>query len=92
MSYTKQDVIIFKAMADENRLLILQLLQESEKCACELLKHLNISQSSLSYHMNILCASGIVEAKQVGKWIHYKINKKGRLEAIARFEHLTKVD
>jgi ArsR family transcriptional regulator, arsenate/arsenite/antimonite-responsive transcriptional repressor len=68
---------VFKAFCDEKRLRILELLREGEKCACVLIEQLDMAQSSLSYHMKILCESGIVDSWQEGKWTHYKISKKG---------------
>jgi ArsR family transcriptional regulator len=73
------DAIIFKAFCDENRLQILFLLGSGEKCACKLLEHLNIGQPALSYHMKILVESGIVEARQEGKWTHYSISGDARV-------------
>ena len=40
---------VFKAFCDENRLMILEMLQTGEKCACHLLDQMNISQSTLSH-------------------------------------------
>lgn len=65
---------MFKAFCDERRLQILEILKKGEKCACVLLKEMDITQSGLSYHMKILVDSGIVESRQEGKWTHYKIN------------------
>lgn len=76
MSY-KEDVKIIKALADENRLAILKLLQNSEKCACVLLEELNITQPTLSHHMKILCDSGLVSSCKDGKWIHYSLSVSG---------------
>ena len=73
----RDDAKILKALADENRLRILSLLQEGEKCACVLLEELNISQSTLSHHMKMLCESSLVEYKKDGKWMHYSISKEG---------------
>mgnify|MGYP003809391209 FL=1 len=67
---------VFKAFCDENRLRILELLRNGEKCACVLLDQLDLKQSGLSYHMKILVESGIVESRQEGKWTYYKISKK----------------
>lgn len=64
---------IFKALADENRMRILKLLGSGEKCACELLKELEITQSTLSHHMKILCDSGLVVGRREGKWMYYRI-------------------
>jgi ArsR family transcriptional regulator len=68
---------VFKAFCDENRLMILELLQTGEKCACKLLEDLNIGQSTLSHHMKILCDSGVVNARKEGKWTHYSISAEG---------------
>ena len=57
------DAKVFKAFCDENRLQILEMLRSGEKCACVLLENLQISQSTLSHHMKILCDSGIVASR-----------------------------
>ena len=73
----------FKAFCEVNRLQILELLQSGEKCACVLLEHLKISQSTLSYHMKILCDSGVVTGRSEGKWIHYSLSKAGLEHAVS---------
>lgn len=80
---------VFKALCDEKRLRILEMLRSGEKCACKLLENLDIGQSSLSYHMKILVESGIVESRQEGKWTHYTISKQGSIEAIDLLKILT---
>ena len=79
----------FKAFCDENRLKILEILQGGEKCACELLERLSMGQSTLSYHMKILCESGVVENRQEGKWTHYHISAEGSAQAISYLQALT---
>ena len=51
------DARVFKALCDEKRLAILALLRSGEKCVCDLSEQMKIGQSSLSYHMKILCAA-----------------------------------
>lgn len=68
---------VFKALCDDKRLQIIELLQNGEKCACVIAEHINVSQSALSYHMRILCESGIVLKKETGKWIHYRLSETG---------------
>lgn len=68
---------VFKALCDPNRLLILETLQNGDKCACKLLEDLEISQSTLSHHMKILCEAGFVESIRQGKWMHYTISNDG---------------
>ena len=83
---------VFKAFCDENRLMILEMLQGGEKCACKLLDELNIGQSTLSHHMKILCDSGIVSSRKEGKWTHYSIDKEGAAYAKELLEKLTVVN
>ncbi len=58
-------------LCDVNRLQILEQLRSGEKCSCVLLEKLQIGQSTLSYHMKILCDSGVVVGRAEGKWTHY---------------------
>lgn len=82
---------VFKAFCDENRLMILEMLQSGDKCACVLLEKLDISQPTLSHHMKILCDSGIVSPRKEGKWTHYSINEGGCQYASALLKRLTTV-
>lgn len=85
-----EDAAVFKAFCDVNRLQILEILRSGEKCACVLLESLQISQSTLSYHMKILCDSGIVTSHNVGKWTHYEISESGSKRAMELLRILTK--
>lgn len=84
------DAKIFKALCDDKRLYILELLKDGEKCACALIEKMNIGQSALSYHMKILCESGIVISRQDGKWTHYRLSEAGIKKAQNRLTQLTK--
>lgn len=83
------DAKVFKAFDDINRLQILEMLREGEKCACVLLEDLQISQSTLSHHMKILCDSGIVTGRKEGKWTYYSISKEGSRKASELLDLLT---
>lgn len=83
------DAKVFKAFCDVNRLQILELLRSGEKCSCVLLEDLQISQSTLSYHMKILCDSGIVVGRVDGKWTHYGISEEGSAYAKELLQVLT---
>ena len=69
----EQYVKILKALGDETRLKIFEMLRGGKLCACEILKQLNITQPTLSHHMKILCDSGITVAEKDWKWTHYSI-------------------
>lgn len=88
----EQNAKIFKAFCDEKRLAILELLQNGEKCACVLIDETGMAQSSLSYHMKILCESGVVSSRQDGKWTHYKLCKEGSLTACTLLQEITKTN
>ena len=85
----KESAKVFKALCDEKRLQILELLCSGEKCACVLLEQLDLGQSGLSYHMKILVESSVVVSRQEGKWTHYKISENGCNFAINLLKQLT---
>ena len=80
---------VFKALCDPKRLAILEQLRSGEKCACVLLEPMDLTQSGLSYHMKILCDSGLVTSRQEGKWTHYRLSASGRERAVALLLALT---
>lgn len=84
MDADKQNVKIFKAFCDQNRLQIIQALHEKEKYGCELLEKMDLSQSTFSHHMKILVDSGIVVSRRTGKRIYYSLDDKGCEQAISR--------
>jgi ArsR family transcriptional regulator len=73
----EQNARVFKALCDPNRLMIIELLKTGEKCACNLLEEMNISQSTLSHHMKQLCESGVINCRRDGKRMYYSLSKKG---------------
>ena len=77
-----ESALIFKALSDETRLRALHMLSSGELCACEILQSFHITQPTLSYHMNILCNSGLVSARRDGVWVKYSLNT-GKLQAAA---------
>ncbi|MBS5316180.1 MAG: winged helix-turn-helix transcriptional regulator [Clostridiales bacterium] len=77
----REYVSVFKALADETRLKIIQMLSSGELCACNILEEFNITQPTLSYHMKILTECGLVKGVKEGSWMKYTINNE-RLEII----------
>lgn len=65
---------IMKALGDETRVRIFDMLQIGEICACNLLEEFSITQPTLSYHMKILCDSGLVKGRKDGIWMKYSID------------------
>ena len=75
---------IFRVLGDENRIQILELLREKDRCGLELLGSLEIAQSTLSHHMKFLCEAGIVSCRKQGKRTYYCINR-GEVEQTAEY-------
>ena len=77
----KDMILICKALSDTNRLEIVRMLSDGEKCGCKILDKFNITQPTLSHHMKILVDCGIVNDCKEGKWHYYSLNKKVIREA-----------
>lgn len=80
----KEIATMFKAFCDENRIQILEMLREGEKCACHILEEMQITQPTLSHHMKILCDAGVVVGRKEGKWMHYSVSEIG-LENVMKY-------
>jgi len=87
----KKYALLFKALGDTNRLLILDMLCKGERCACKILEKFNITQPTLSHHMKILCDCGIVNKRKEGKWMYYSINNNGCEKTMKLLKNLTTV-
>ncbi|WP_160135634.1 ArsR/SmtB family transcription factor [Halococcus salsus] len=64
---------VFKALANEDRLRVLETLRESECCGCELQIVLDAPQSTVATHLRKLKKAGLVKSRKKGKWSYYRI-------------------
>ncbi|SOC39863.1 ArsR/SmtB family transcription factor [Ureibacillus acetophenoni] len=62
-----------KAVSDVNRLTLLSCLKSGETCVCDLVDVIGISQPAVSQQLKKLEEAGIVTARKVGTWKHYRI-------------------
>ena len=70
-----QDLIkAMKALSDETRLRILNILLEEECCVCEVMQALGISQSRASRNLGILQDTGFLRTRRDGLWIVYSVD------------------
>lgn len=72
-----------KALSDETRLRILNLLLVRECCVCEVMQVLNVSQTRASRNLNILYDAGFLKVRRDGLWAYYSIDKTGLKEHIS---------
>jgi ArsR family transcriptional regulator, arsenate/arsenite/antimonite-responsive transcriptional repressor len=66
--------IIFKALNDPTRREILQLLQERDMTAGEIVERFNISGPSISHHLDLLKQARLVIAEKDGQYVYYSLN------------------
>lgn len=76
-----------KTLADPTRVRILTALRGRELCVCELCDALEVSQSTLSTHLRVIRAAGLVRTRKEGKWIYYAPEpaKRWLLEGVFKF-------
>ena len=67
-----------KLVAEESRLKLLCILKEKEHCVCELMEHVEMSQSLISHHLKDLKEAGIVESQKKGLYVYYSLTKRGK--------------
>ena len=70
-------VKVYKALADESRLRVLNLLLERECCVCEVMQALEISQSKASRILSVLYDVGFLKLRKDGLWSLYSIDWNG---------------
>jgi ArsR family transcriptional regulator, arsenate/arsenite/antimonite-responsive transcriptional repressor len=73
----REIVKVFKVLADETRLRILNLLQQRECCVCEVMQALGVSQSKASRGLTALYDIGFLKLRKYGLWSLYSIDREG---------------
>lgn len=61
-----------KALSDSNRLRLWALVADGDVCACHLTACLDLAAATVSQHLSVLRAAGLVTARQEGKWRVYR--------------------
>lgn len=89
MNEYQANSVVFKVLSDPIRLHILDMLSCGELCACDILKNLSISQSTLSYHMKTLIESKLITSRKSATWIFYSINLENVHKLQQYITHLT---
>lgn len=76
-----RDVVkAMKALSDETRLRMLNVLLERECCVCEVMQVLDISQTRASRNLGILHDAGFLKMRKEGLWALYSIDRDGMAE------------
>lgn len=84
---------LLKALGDPLRLQVIEALAGGERCVCDLTVDMGLAQSKLSFHLRVLKEAGLLEGREQGRWIYYRLQPQaitalqqwlGRLNAQCR--------
>ncbi|HJV46034.1 MAG TPA: metalloregulator ArsR/SmtB family transcription factor [Bacillota bacterium] len=78
---------VFKALGDPTRLKIIALLNYRDCCVCELMPIFNVSQPSISKHMQRLKVTDLVTETRKGQWVFYSLNRSKLAEIQSSLEN-----
>ncbi|GMV91192.1 MAG: hypothetical protein AMXMBFR82_09700 [Candidatus Hydrogenedentota bacterium] len=73
-----------RALSDENRVRALIALKNRELCVCQIMAMLALAPSTVSKHMSILKQAGLVDSDKRGRWVYYRLPKRGQDEFVDR--------
>ena len=71
-----QTAKLLKAIADKNRLKIINLLSCGKMCVCKITENLELSQPNISHHLRVLKEAGLIKSTKRGKWVDYELNNE----------------
>jgi ArsR family transcriptional regulator, arsenate/arsenite/antimonite-responsive transcriptional repressor len=77
-----------QAIVDPTRVRIIAALRHGELCVCELVDALEISQSTLSSHLQVLRQTGLAITRKDGRWIYYSLTDRKTALIEALFSHI----
>ena len=63
---------IANALSDPNRVRLLAACLDGERCVCQLVELIDLSNASISKHLSMLKRAGLLESRKEGRWVHYR--------------------
>lgn len=73
--FTLEIVNVLKALSDETRLRILNILYDKELCVCDINESLDILQTKASRHLSYLKKAGLISSRKKAQWVYYSLVK-----------------
>jgi ArsR family transcriptional regulator, arsenate/arsenite/antimonite-responsive transcriptional repressor len=61
------------ALSDPNRVRLLAACFDDERCVCQLVELLDLSNASISKHLAVLRRAGLLESRKEARWVHYRV-------------------
>jgi ArsR family transcriptional regulator len=81
-------ITVLKALSDETRFRLLNLLLAQDLCGKALARRLGVSEAAVSQHLKILRDAGLVEGEKRGYWVHYSVRREVLGKIVERLERL----
>ncbi|WP_159803538.1 ArsR/SmtB family transcription factor [Arthrobacter zhaoguopingii] len=81
----KARAVVFKALADPNRLRLLSMIKAAPAgtvCVCDLTDPLNLTQPTVSHHLKVLLDAGLLQREKRGIWAYFSLTP-GALDDVA---------
>lgn len=75
---------LLKVLADPMRLRVIDALGGGERCVCDLTADLQVGQSRLSFHLKVMRQAGLVQQRQEGRWMYYRLDPEA-LSALSQW-------
>ena len=75
---------VLKAVAHPVRLQIVELLEKKEMCVGDIVDAFDMSQPTISHHLNVLKQFGLVTSRKDGKQVYYAINRDNVVQCCGR--------
>jgi DNA-binding transcriptional ArsR family regulator len=69
----QETAAVFSALGDPNRLRIVLALRQGELCVCQIVALLELANSTVSRHLQIIRETGIIESYKQGRWVYYRM-------------------
>jgi ArsR family transcriptional regulator len=82
------EIEVFKALADQTRLKILECVRNGEKCICEIIPYTGKSQPNVSQHLKVMKYAGIIDERKDGNRILIKASNNDIFKIIDRAKKL----
>ncbi len=79
MFFVMENIVTFsRALADATRWRIVRLVMDQALCVCELADILEMPQSSVSSHVQVIRKAGLLESEKCEKWTYFRIDRRYR--------------
>ncbi|MHC4821136.1 MAG: ArsR/SmtB family transcription factor [Planctomycetota bacterium] len=70
----REAVAAFRAAGEPSRFRILKALEGGELCVCHVVEILGLSQPTVSRHLKVLLAAGLLEERKAGRWTFFRLS------------------